>query len=207
MKRFLSFIMKVITFLFIISGLGILAFAGYNFYEGYIQEDQATNEAEELLERTLYKKDKEKDSSNVDKEDFKETFDPQYGDSIGMLVIDKIDAELPIVQGVEEDDLKKGVGHYTGTSYPLDDDQIVLSGHRDSVFKRMSEIEVGDIMTVNMPYGSFDYKITETKVVPADDLSIIVPHDEETLTVTTCYPFSYFGNAPDRFIVDAKPIN
>src|SRR5699024_3788293 len=136
----------------------------------------------------------------------KKDFKPNFGDSAGMLVIDKIDANLPIVEGTSEDDLKKGVGHYEGTAYPLEDDQIVLSGHRDTVFRRMGELQIGDIMKVRMPYGDFDYEIVNTKVVPADDLSIIVPHDEETLTVTTCYPFRYIGNAPDRYIIDAKPV-
>src|SRR5699024_10312077 len=83
---------------------------------------------------------------------------------------------------------------------------IVLSGHRDTVFRRMGDLDLGDILTVRMPYGDFDYEIINTKIVPADDLSIIVPHDEEILTVTTCYPFRYIGDAPDRYIIDAKPI-
>src|SRR5699024_11703531 len=82
----------------------------------------------------------------------------------------------------------------------------VLSGHRDTVFKQLPEVGVGTISTIKMPYGDFDYESVNTKVVSADDLSIIVPHDEEVLTVTTCYPFQYIGSAPDRYIIDAKPV-
>lgn len=157
-------------------------------------QDQSTKDVVELLKKTK--------GNPIAKSDFT----PDFGEGVGMLSIGKIDAEIPIIEGTSEYDLKKGVGHYEGTSYPLDDDQIVLSGHRDTVFRRMKEVEIGDIMTVNMPYGDFDYRVVNTRIVDAEDRTIIVPHDKETLTVTTCHPFSYVGNAPNRYIIDAEPI-
>lgn len=189
-----NFFIKFIIAGLIIGGIVLLAIGGKEYVEVKIVEDRATKEAEKLIEET-------KDNP-IKKEDF----NPSFGDSVGILTIDRIGANLPIVDGTSEDDLKKGVGHYDGTAYPLDDDQIVLSGHRDTVFRRMGEVEIGDIMTVRMPYGDFDYEIINTKIVSADDRTIIVPHDEEILTVTTCYPFRYIGNAPDRYIIDAKPV-
>lgn len=194
MNKIIDFCLKGIMILCLIIGVGLLSWSGKEFYLNSKSEKETTSEAIELIERGKEEKIKRSE------------FEPEFGEASGILQIEKIDANIPIVEGTHEDDLRKGVGHYKGTAYPLDDDQIVLSGHRDTVFKRMSEIEIGDIMTVRMPYGDFDYEIINTKIVPADDLSIIVPHDEEILTVTTCYPFRYIGNAPDRFIVDAKPI-
>jgi sortase A len=56
-----------------------------------------------------------------------------------------------------------------------------------------------------MPYGSFTYEITDTKVVKSDDTSIItLQNKQEELILTTCYPFSYVGNAPKRYIIYAK---
>ncbi len=72
----------------------------------------------------------------------------------------------------------------------------------------MGELKLGDILTVQLPYGEFSYEIVETKIVDANDRSIIVPTSpDEVLTVTTCYPFSYIGNAPDRYIINAHPID
>uniref|UniRef100_UPI00301AD7D0 class D sortase n=1 Tax=Oceanobacillus massiliensis TaxID=1465765 RepID=UPI00301AD7D0 len=105
------------------------------------------------------------------------------------------------------DELAKGVGHYAGTAYPEQNDQIVLSGHRDTVFRRMGELLIGDILTIKLSYGEFSYKISETKVVDADDRTIIVPHDKEVLTLTTCYPFSFIGSAPERYIITALPVS
>lgn len=194
MKKIIDGFIKLIVFVLIIGGIGILGWGAWQLWETKNEEDKATKEAIELLEKAS--------KNPIEKKDFK----PNFGEAAGMLVIDKIEANLPIVEGTNEDDLKKGVGHYKGTAYPLEEDQIMLSGHRDTVFRRMGELEIGDILTVRMPYGDFDYEIVNTKIVSADDRTIIVPHDEETLTVSTCYPFRYIGNAPDRYIIDAKPI-
>jgi sortase A len=40
--------------------------------------------------------------------------------------------------------------------------------------------------------------------VPPSDLQVIEPTSHRTLTLITCYPFSYVGPAPDRFIVRAR---
>ena len=142
-----------------------------------------------------------------DQSELAKDFSPDTGETVGILHIPKLEADLPIVEGTHEDELAKGVGHYQGTAYPLQNDQIVLSGHRDTVFRRMGELEIGDILTIQLPYGEFSYEITDTKIVDADDRTIIVPHEEEVLTLTTCYPFSFIGSAPDRYIITALPVS
>jgi sortase A len=140
-------------------------------------------------------------------EDTEEKFDPATGDILGLLVIPKINAELAIIEGTDPNDLEKGVGHYKGSYYPDEKGQIVLSGHRDTVFRRAGELELGDILTVRMPYGNYHYEIVETKVVSADDTSIITLQDsQEELILTTCYPFSFIGDAPDRYIMYARKV-
>lgn len=124
---------------------------------------------------------------------------------MGILKVPKIDAKLPIIEGTNIDDLKKGVGHYIGTALPTEGEQIVLSGHRDTVFINFDQLEIGDEFIVELPYGSFTYEIRHTEIVGADDLTVIQPRGEEVLTVTTCYPFSALGNAPDRYIFYAYP--
>ncbi len=103
--------------------------------------------------------------------------------------------------------MRKGVGHYKGSYYPDEGGQIVLSGHRDTVFKRVGELEIGDEMKVEVPYGEYSYKITHTEIVDADDTTIItLQNNEEELIVTTCYPFGYMGHAPYRYIIYAEKI-
>ena len=129
---------------------------------------------------------------------------PDMGETVGLLAIPKIKAELAIVEGTDPDDLEKGVGHYKGAYFPGDQGQIVLSGHRDTVFRKLGELKIGDLLKMEMPYGSYSYEIIDTKIVKSDDTSIItLQHEKEELILTTCYPFSYVGNAPKRYIIYA----
>lgn len=133
---------------------------------------------------------------------------PSQGETTGLLSIPKINAELGIVEGTDPDDLEKGVGHYKDSFYPDENGQIVLSGHRDTVFRKLGELELTDILEVQMPYGKYEYEITNTKIVDANDTSIItLQNDEEELILTTCYPFGYIGDAPDRYIIYAKRVD
>lgn len=194
--------MKKLSYLFIIVGLFFVAFAGYQWFSSSSAQNEATVEAQALIkDRNL------EDLLEADVSKIAANFDPVDGENVGMLHIPKLNANLPIIEGTHEDELEKGVGHYRGTAYPLQNDQIVLSGHRDTVFRSMGELEIGDTLTIQLKYGDFTYEISETKIVDANDRTIIVPHDEEVLTLTTCYPFSFVGYAPDRYIIYAYPVD
>lgn len=189
--------MKKISIFLIVIGIAFLGFSGYQLYKTNSAQKESLAEAKELLNKPTQKNEPKIPTD----------FSPTIGETIGILHIPKLEADMPIVEGTDEDELEKGVGHYKGTAFPLQNDQIVLSGHRDTVFRRMGELEIGDILTVKMEYGDHSYQISDTKIVAADDRTIIVPTaPEEVLTVTTCYPFSYIGDAPDRYIITAVPV-
>ena len=132
---------------------------------------------------------------------------PAAGETFGELIIPKISASLPIVEGTDEDELEKGVGHYANSVLPGEKDNSVLSGHRDTVFRRLGEVGVGDLLKVKTTAGEFTYKVRQVRIVDADDRTVIVPKPRATLTVTTCYPFDYIGDAPERYILVGTLIN
>lgn len=190
--------MKGVSYLFLITGLSLLLFVGYQYWQMHSAQKISLEFANQLLEKS---NKNEQNSSRI------ETFDPKFGEIIGILSIPAIKAEIPIIEGTDEDDLEKGVGHYKGTAYPTQKDQIVLSGHRDTVFRKIGELEIGDHLIFKTTYGEFTYEIEKTKIVAANDRTIIGSSaPDEVLVVTTCYPFSYVGTAPDRYIIYAKPI-
>lgn len=131
---------------------------------------------------------------------------PKQGDQVGFLQIPKIDIQVPVFEGTYEEELANGVGHYSRSVLPGEPDNSVLSGHRDTVFRRLGELKKGDLLQVRTKQGLFVYRVTKTWVTDANDRSVIVSHDKPILTLTTCYPFSYFGPAPDRFIVQSELI-
>ncbi|KUL15629.1 hypothetical protein CHCC14820_2376 [Bacillus paralicheniformis] len=191
---------KMLSFLLMTAGLAIFAYGGWKIFDMNRQTDISLTEAKEAIASSQSVRSAKHPSAPA-------SFKPANGEAAGILHIPRLGAELPIVEGTSPDDLEKGVGHYKDSYYPKQNGQIVLSGHRDTVFRRTGELEIGDKLKIELPYGSFEYEITHTKIVDQDDTSIItLQHEKEELLLTTCYPFSYVGNAPERYIMYAKPL-
>lgn len=128
---------------------------------------------------------------------------PKVGDVIGTLSIPSIKSFEAIIEGTGTKELKRGVGHYTGSVIPGVSDNSVLSGHRDSVFRKLGDVKIGDLITVKNDYGTFVYEVHKIRIVKANDRTVIVPTDDPILTLSTCYPFRFIGNAPKSYIVQA----
>jgi sortase A len=209
-----SLVKVKLPLIIIIAGLIFIGIGSWQLIDTKVQTDASIKKAKEIIAHpqkqpgSIIDSDQTKKSGDINKTAAKKKPAAKIGDVIGLLFISKIHAELPIVEGTDADDLRKGVGHYKGSYLPGQKGQIVFSGHRDTVFRNMGKVKIGDTIKVKMPNGTFNYKITHTKIVDSKDTSIItLQHQEEELILTTCYPFRYVGNAPNRYIVYAKPVN
>jgi len=129
---------------------------------------------------------------------------PKRGDRIGILEIFRLKKSIPIYEGTEKAQLIKGAGHYEKSVLPGEKDNSVIVGHRDSVFTEFGSLQLDDVLVVSTSKGKFIYRITKFRIVDADDRTVIVPTKKATLTLSTCYPFRFVGNAPKRFIVIAE---
>lgn len=195
---------KVIPLVIIVVGLVIIGYGGFKLIDTNMKTEQTLKEAKLATEKPQEASDTKQSAGQAGN---KASFKPETGQASGILEIPKINAELPIVEGTDADDLEKGVGHYKDSYYPDENGQIVLSGHRDTVFRRTGELEKGDRLRIILSYGDFTYEIVKTKIVDKDDTSIItLQHEKEELILTTCYPFSYVGNAPKRYIIYGKRV-
>lgn len=132
---------------------------------------------------------------------------PKIGEVIGTLSIPRLKRDLPIIEGTGSKELKRGVGHYVRSVLPGVSDNSVLSGHRGTVFNKLDNIKIRDLLIVTTEYGEFIYKVYRIRIVKANDKTVIVPNEDAILTLSTCYPFRYVGNAPQRYIVQANLIN
>ncbi len=128
----------------------------------------------------------------------------KLGEVIGIITIPKLSETYPIVQGTDDNSLKHGVGHFVNSVMPGAKDNTVLAGHRDTVFSKLGRLKLGDLIVIKTSSGTFNYSVTRTRIVLANDKTVIVPTPTATLTLSTCYPFYYIGSAPDRYIVSAK---
>jgi len=128
------------------------------------------------------------------------------GDGLTRLSVPKIDLDSVIVEGTTHKSLLLGPGHMTDTPAPGDQGNSVVTGHRDTFFRHIHELEKGDTVLVQRDGKTFTYEVTGKKVVGPDDLSVIRPVKDQQLTLITCYPTYYIGPAPKRLVVFSKLI-
>lgn len=126
---------------------------------------------------------------------------------LAMLKIERLNLEAPIYYGTDRITLDRGLGTVVGTAAPGEVGNIGLSGHRDSFFRTLKDIKVGDAIEMQTPAGIQDFKVSDISIVDALDVSVLDPSDTTVLTLITCYPFYFQGFAPDRYIVRAIPVD
>ena len=128
------------------------------------------------------------------------------GSLVGRIDIPRLDLSAVVFEGTSDDTLARGVGHLRGSAGPGERGNLVLAGHRDTFFRELRNIRQGDEVDVMGPQGEFEYQVESTAIVEPDQTEVLKPGDGSTLTLITCYPFRYIGNAPERFIVRATKI-
>lgn len=125
------------------------------------------------------------------------------GAYVGQLSIPKLDATWRLVEGTSDSALRMGPGHLTGSPLPGSSGNAVIAGHRDTHFRVLKDVGVGDEIVIERNSRRFAYKVVETRIVDSTDTRVLSPASRPTLTLITCYPFGFVGAAPRRFIVKA----
>ena len=126
------------------------------------------------------------------------------GDLVGRLHIPGAGLSVAVLEGIEDSTLGIAAGHIPGTSLPGANGNVAIAAHRDSYFRALRDIEVGDTIEFATRKGTFRYFVTTTEVVAPSEIRVLASHGHAELTLITCYPFSFLGTAPQRFIVHAQ---
>jgi sortase A len=130
-----------------------------------------------------------------------------HGSTIGELSIPRVALSAAVLHGSDATTLRRGPGHLENTAFPGQAGNVVIAGHRDSFFRGLAEIIIGDDIFIDTAEGHLQYRVTSTRVVNAHDLSVLEHTDDAVLTLITCYPFWILGPAPDRFVVRAALVS
>jgi len=131
---------------------------------------------------------------------------PVDGHAIGAIQIPRIGLSAVVAQGDSTLTLRRAVGHLADSSLPGDAGNVVLAAHRDGLFRPLKDIRAGDAITLTTSRGAFAYVVESTSIVSPTNIDALRPHGGRTLTLVTCFPFSYLGSSPERFIVRAREI-
>ena len=128
------------------------------------------------------------------------------GDAFARLTIPRLHTVLYVVEGTNHRDLRRGPGHLEGSAFPGDKGNCVIAGHRDTHFRPLKDIHTGDRIEIETQDGDFVYRVSGITVVSPDNTDSLRPSDQPVLNLVTCYPFTFIGHAPHRYIVKADRI-
>ena len=126
------------------------------------------------------------------------------GHAIGRIVIGRIGLNMVVVDGADHESLKKGPGLDTATHMPGENRLVYIVGHRTTYlapFAHIDAIKPGDYVRLEMPYGTFVYRVYTHRIVKANDLSVLRSPNHELLELQACHPRFF---ATHRYIVYAR---
>jgi sortase A len=124
---------------------------------------------------------------------------------IGRIEAPRLGLSAMVVEGVGGRALRHGVGHVPRTAFPGEPGNVALAGHRDTYFRALKDVVVGDRITLRTPDGAFSYRVDSVGVVKPSRADLLDPTASPRLTLVTCYPIHYVGPAPLRLVVVARP--
>lgn len=131
----------------------------------------------------------------------------ETGQAIGRIKASSLDdLDAVIVQGTDATSLQKGPGHYPSTALPGQGGTIGIAGHRTTYlapFRHIDDVVRGDRIVLEMPYGTFTYRVQKTEVVDPSQIGIVRKVGYERLVLSACHPLF---SAAERYIVFARLI-
>lgn len=128
------------------------------------------------------------------------------GQALGRIIVPRMGLNMVVVNGTDEESLKKGPGHYLGSALPGQGRLVYIAGHRTTYlapFSNIDHLHKGDRVTLVMPYATFVYRVSGYRIVPADDLRVLRSPGHEVLELQACHPRFF---ATHRYIAYALPV-
>lgn len=126
------------------------------------------------------------------------------GGAVARLRIPRIDVDTVVVQGTDPGDLRKGPGIYDRSSFPGSGGTTGIAGHRTTYgapFRHVDELERGDRIVLELPYGTFEYAVERSRIVEPTEVSILDPVGYDRLVLSACHPLF---SAAQRIVVFAR---
>lgn len=128
---------------------------------------------------------------------------PAAGVQLGRLEAPSVKLSTVVLEGSDDATLSRGSGHIEDTPFPGQPGNVGIAGHRDTTFRALRNIHVGDALEYKTADRLYRYRISKTMIVGPDDVYVLDPTPQPALTLVTCYPFEFVGHAPRRFIIRA----
>ena len=178
-------------------------------YAGYVYIDSAVYQVQEeraFDARVLESSARRSKPARVNVGTASKAADRLDSATIGRIAIPRLHLKAIVAEGVDLKTLRRAVGHVPGTALPGEAGNVGLAGHRDSFFRELRDIRKDDRITVETVNQNYEYVVESMKIVGPRDVQVLAQTPSQSLTLVTCYPFQYTGNAPRRFVVRARQV-
>jgi sortase A len=126
---------------------------------------------------------------------------------IGRLSVPRLHLSAMVREGIDRNTLQLAIGHIPATALPGQAGNVGVAGHRDTFFRGLKDLRTKDEVHFSTLSGDFKYVVESLIIVEPDNVGVLAPSSENVLTLVTCYPFSYIGTAPKRFVVRARQVS
>ena len=130
------------------------------------------------------------------------------GSPIGRIRIKRIGLSTIIVESTDYwGSLAKGPGRYEQGSFPGLGQTTGIAGHRTTFaapFRHIDSVRDGDSIVVEMPYGTFTYRVLSHRIVDNGDWSIMKKVGFDELVLSACHPLY---SAEQRYVLFAQLAN
>jgi len=193
----------------LVAGLGLLGWVGWQYFGTGVTSNHKMDQGEQEL--------RDRWSAKVPDAEFSDRGPKTAGTAVVLLRIPKFgkDWEKPVVEGVGEDDLAKGIGHYPDTQLPGEPGNFAVAGHRvthGSPFGKLLDLAKGDEVIVETADAVYTYELDASPrdlTVKPSDTWVLDPvpgkpgevPTASILTLTTCQDLFH---SPDRSVAFAR---
>lgn len=123
---------------------------------------------------------------------------------VAVLTIPRLLLTVPIFEGTDDITLNRGLGRIGGTGQLGGDGNVGIAGHRDGFFRVLKDIAQGDPIEITTSQGQDLYVVDQIDIVDPANVSVLQSREYAEITLITCYPFYYVGDAPRRYVVHAS---
>jgi sortase A len=134
---------------------------------------------------------------------YKESLGRAFPAPLAVLKIPRAHVEVPVLPGTDEATLNRAVGWIQSTARPGEKGNVGIAGHRDGFFRGLKDVANGDVLMLETARGREEYVVDDIRIVSPQEVSVLQATPSPAVTLVTCYPFYFVGDAPRRYIVRA----
>jgi sortase A len=140
-------------------------------------------------------------------QEYRKSLTTKLDQPMAILRVPNLHIEVPVFEGTDDLTLNRGVGRIIGTAKIGAPGNTGIGGHRDGFFRALKDVSVGDTLELVTPDKTIHYAVEQMEIVQPENVKVLADRNAPSLTLVTCFPFYFIGEAPQRFIVHAKSLD